>query len=91
MDLLRASRSKLILPSRLRRLSESHVQRFKNGRHFLGISLLFLEFLVLFIVDDVFFHSVLEFVLVFTTLDVAIGHDTHNLLVVVQDRKTRQL
>jgi hypothetical protein len=80
------------LPKRVHlRPSKGSIQALDDGGHLLGVGLFFFEFLVLFIVDDVFFHSVLEFVLVFTTLDVAIGHDTHNLLVVVQDRKTRQL
>lgn len=41
--------------------------------------------------NDILLHSVLEFVLVLTPFDIAIGHNAHDLLVVVQDRETRQL
>jgi len=41
--------------------------------------------------DDVLLHSVLEFVLVLATFDVAVGHYTHDLLVVIQDGEAWQL
>ena len=72
-------------------LSERDIQTLENGAHLLCVSLLFLEFLVFFIVDDILLHSVLEFILVFRTFHIAIGHDSHDLFVVIKNRESWEL
>lgn len=41
--------------------------------------------------DHVFLHSILKLNLVFSSLIIAIGHDAHNLLVIVQYGQSWQL
>ena len=40
--------------------------------------------------DHILFHSVFELILVLSTFNIAVGHDAHNLLVVVQNREPRE-
>lgn len=67
------------------------VQALQYCAHLLCIGFLFFESLVVFIVDDVLFHPVLELILVLATLDIAVGHDPHNLFVVIEDAESWKL
>jgi len=77
----------LPLPCEVVVSAEGSIQTLENSAHFLGIGLFLLEPLVFFVVDDVLLHPVFELVLIFVPFDVAFSHNSHDLLVVVEDRK----
>jgi hypothetical protein len=61
------------------------VETLEDRAHFLGVSLLFLEFKILLIVSNILGHSVLELVGVLSTFDITVCHYSHDLLIVVQN------
>lgn len=61
------------------------IQTLQDRRHFLDVCFFFLEFEVLFVIFNVFSKSVAELLLVFSAPHVAVCHDSHYLLVVVED------
>ena len=66
------------------------IQTFQNRWHLHGVELFFFEFLILFIMNDIFFHSIFKFILILTALDIAICHYPHYLFVVIKNWKTRK-
>jgi hypothetical protein len=67
------------------------VERLQNSRHFLGVLLLIIVLVILRILGSGLGVSIFESTIQVKALDVAVSHNTRNLLVVVQDRKTGQL
>lgn len=66
------------------------VQAFEDEAHLGGVVLFFLVSLVLFVVDHVLLRPVLELGSLLLPAESRGRHDAHDLLVVVQDRQSRQ-
>jgi hypothetical protein len=81
------------LASELSRLTlpEGHVQALENGGHLLSVGLLFLELLILLIIDNVLFHTIFELILILRALHIRIGHDSHDLFIIIQNGQSWQL
>lgn len=64
------------------------VEALEDGAHFLCVGFFFSEFQVFFVVFNILAQSIPKLLTVFISFQIAVGHDSHDLFVVVQDTKT---